>query len=191
MKKLIFTLLCLVFILSANAQSPFFKAIISGDSTAVAKLLKEGASPNQTDGFYTSPLVAAARTGNPIIAKLLLDAGAAVDAPVTKKGRTPLMVALAYEGGITITKLFVQYGANVNAVAEDGTTPLIIAAAGAKLNVVEFLLSKGANPKAVDNNQMTAYKYAVNIDPKTLEKIRACRDCKFDQQGVIKLLKDL
>ena len=192
MKRLIFTLLCFLVITPAvSAQSDLIKAILEGDALKVASLLKAGANPNEIDDTFTSPLTAACRTGNPVTAKILLDAGAKVDAPRTSKGRTPLMVALAYEGGITITKLLVEYGANVNAVTENGTTPLMIAAGGAKLNVVEYLLSKGANPKSVNNIQMTALKYAENIDPKTLEKIKACRDCNFDTQGVIKLLKSL
>jgi ankyrin repeat protein len=38
---------------------------------------------------------------------------------------------------------------------EDGRTPLHWASGGGKLNVVEFLLEKGANPNAADESQWT------------------------------------
>jgi ankyrin repeat protein len=66
---------------------------------------------------------------------------------IEQGGFTPLLFA-AQQGDIDSAKLLVAAGANVNDVAPDGTTALVLAAHSGVVPFVEFLLDKGAEPNA-------------------------------------------
>ncbi|MGD1103345.1 MAG: HEAT repeat domain-containing protein [Terriglobia bacterium] len=68
-----------------------------GDLAALQTRLSSGANPNESDGSVAkgwTPLMEAAYTGNVAAARILLEAGAAIDAK-TEFGKTALDVALA------------------------------------------------------------------------------------------------
>lgn len=161
-----------------------------GDSAAVVKFIKQGVNVNAVDKNGNTALIMAARFGELSIVKMLIKAGATIDEPRSPKGRTALMAALAYANGIEMTKLLVENGANVNARAADGTTPLIIAAAGAKYNVVKYLIEKGADVNAKDNNGKNALTWAGECTEETIKKINSCRDCLFSKPSTVKLLQE-
>ena len=71
---------------------------------------------------------------------------------------TPLCNAI-FKGDIESIKKFVEYGADVNEKS-NGLTPLMIAARYNKVEIIKFLLAKGANSKEKDDNGYTALKYA-------------------------------
>lgn len=66
-------------------------------------------------------------------------------------GYTPLHYAVSSPNGIPLARLLLAHGADVNAAAADGTTPLLIAADSAYLPGVQLLLTHGANVHAVDS----------------------------------------
>lgn len=181
-------------ITNPNPTNEEYKTLVGaaghGDSAAVAKFIKQGVDVNAVDKNGNTALIMAARFGEIPIIKMLFNAGASIDEPRSPKGRTPLMVALAYANGIEVTKLFVERGANVNARAGDGTTPLIIAAAGVKYNVVKYLLEKGADVKAKDNNGKTALTWAGECTEDLVKKISNCKDCVFSKPSTVKLLQE-
>lgn len=49
-------------------------------------------------------------------------------------------------------RTLVEQGANVNAKAKDGTTPLVLAATWCQVDEVKYLVSRGANPNPKDGD---------------------------------------
>jgi hypothetical protein len=79
-------------------------------------------------------------------------------------------------------------GADVNARTKDGTTALMLAAEGAKLEVIPMLLAKGADINAKDNRGQTALMKAAKGRWKHLEVVKLLvkqgADCNaMDNQG--------
>ena len=122
--------------------------------------------------------------------KLLLTNGAKPDEPRSAKGRTPLMVACAYYGGITATTLLTKSGADVNIASANGATALMLAAQNAKVDVVEHLLAKGADASKKDATGMTALDYAIKAEI-TDYTIQSNKDARIDKNATIAKLKSL
>lgn len=76
---------------------------------------------------------------------LLLLAGAGTNA-VDASGRTPLFYALEHRGenGMLLLELLTHDGADVNLMAEDGSTPLAMAVQAGHTEAIQFLLRRGA-----------------------------------------------
>jgi len=122
-----------------------------------------------TGGGGLTPLVFAAREGDLESARLLLDAGAAVDQQ-TEYGWTPLLTAVNNRN-YRVAELLVSRGANVNLANKGGWTPLYLATDNRNieggdypvpkadldhLQTIELLLTKGANPNLrVKDNTLT------------------------------------
>jgi ankyrin repeat protein len=131
----------------------FYDAIRSGDAAKVRSLLDAGADVNLVErrGGAT-PLMHAAAVGSVQTMRLLLDKSANVNAK-SYGGVTPLMWAVA---DLAKVRLLVERGADVNLASSNGRTALELAAMGASSGpIVQYLLQRGANPKAVDNGKVT------------------------------------
>jgi len=99
-----------------------------------------------TDGKWPQPLIWAARRKQLAAAKLLLDAGANVNAPSPWSNSTALHHA-AGAGDIEMCTLLLNRGANVRATTEQKTTPLHSAMyRNENAPVVKLLLDRGADP---------------------------------------------
>jgi len=96
----------------------------------------------------------AAASNDPTIAKVLLAAGAKVNA--TDKDHETALHSAAAEGGTGVAKVLLAAGANVNARDEEGLTPLHSAAAWGHLELTRLLLASGADVNASDNDKETA-----------------------------------
>ena len=135
----------------APADDRFYRAIRADDLAALRALVAErGANARSTSGL--TPLMIAAAFGSSAAVKLLVDAGAAVDA--TGAGDlTALHLALNDE---SIVRLLIERGANVHAKSVRGRTPLLIAAsANGTTNVVKLLVEKGADVNVADGLGVT------------------------------------
>ncbi|WP_317163834.1 ankyrin repeat domain-containing protein [Flavobacterium phycosphaerae] len=71
---------------------------------------------------------------------------------------SPLCTAI-YKGDLTTVKKFVEYGADVNEES-NGMTPLMFAARYNKVDIIKYLLEKGAKKEVKDERGYTALKYA-------------------------------
>ncbi|KAK6078274.1 Ankyrin-1-like protein 2 [Seiridium cupressi] len=105
-------------------------------------------------------LQAAVEEGNLEIMKMLLDAGADINAsPGPFRGATTLQLA-AIKGYIGIAKSLISMGANINADGAEwfGRTALEGAAESGRLDMVEFLLQEGC---IIDNHRRCQYIRAI------------------------------
>ena len=106
-----------------------------------------------------TPLAIAAQNAKVKAAQALLDAGADANAPVTKGGYTPLMLA-SISGSNELVALLIEHGAKVNAANPGGVTALMIAAAGNRSSIVGLLLKSGADVNARSEDGRTALSIA-------------------------------
>lgn len=143
---------------SVLAADPLFEAIQRADAGAIRQALKSGASADSRDGDGTPALMLASLFGGVDCMHVLLDGGADVNA-AANNGATALHWAVPDPEKV---RLLVARGANVNARSTDlGRTPLLIAASyPGTVELVRFLLSKGADLKAKDRSGDHALLYA-------------------------------
>ena len=147
------------------------KAVEWGHYDICKLLLENGADPNVIIDGYQTPLFIAAYEGNFAICKLLIDHGASLDNPVL------LLRAISSEKDqLEKVKLFVEKGADVNKPGHDDETPLIAAAAADELEIVRYLLGKGANIDDVDGLCNTALHRAVDGIPCSIELLQLLLD---------------
>ena len=141
----------------------FFGAVRSGDAAKVKQLIAKDPAFIQarTIGIWEddTALHLAAASGNNEIVKILLEAGADVNAKDTAD-ITPLHRA-AFNGANLIAETLLKAGANVNAAGgRHNSTALQIAAYRGHVGVVKVLLAHGADLNAVDTLGETALQYA-------------------------------
>ena len=175
--------LCIACFGNAAFAQTLMQAVDKNDTMLALSLIKAGADVNAPDAQGVAPLLKACRWNYVGMVKLLLNNGATVDKPRSKAGRTALMVGAAYSAGITVAKILVEHGADVNAKATDGTTALMLAAKYSKSETVEYLLAHGADATAFDIQGKNALDYAqiatTRIDPAELP------DCRIDKADCI------
>jgi len=173
-------------IASANGQS--LSEALSKDTALAIRLIQNGADPNEQDENGVTALMRVCHFPNLPVACLLLRHGATPDKPRSPKGRTALMVACAYWCGLDMVKLLIANGADVNAVAEGGETPLMLAALNEKQDVVDYLLAHGAKAKPKDAKGQTALDYAQKGKVEDY-MITSIKDTRFSKEAVVASLE--
>ncbi|MGA7615214.1 MAG: ankyrin repeat domain-containing protein [Thermoanaerobaculia bacterium] len=134
-----------------DGKTPLFADIHSGQigANATPLLVAAGASLETVYEDGNTIVHEAVIADQPARLKVLLDAGARVDAP-NGKGETPLFLSASY--GRSTTPVLIAAKANLNTPNADGTTPLIAAADGGETESVRLLLEAGADVKAKESN---------------------------------------
>jgi len=164
-------------------ETPLMMASEEGHLEIVKFLMDNGAKVNAKTKYGETPLMMAAKSGHLEIVKLLVSKG--VDLKVQDYGRyTPLHWA-AFWGHIDVVKFLLDNGMDVNIKnaggwtllrhstwicwcrsldpkCNTGITPLHMAASKNKLEVVKFLVNKGANINAKDTYGETSLEIATN-----------------------------
>jgi ankyrin repeat protein len=110
------------------------------------------------DGFQPLPL--AAFFGRREAAELLLARGGEVNTPARNALKVSALHAALAGPAPEIAHSLVAAGADVNAVQQDGVTPLMEAASTGQLELVRLLLAHDADPKAKDGKGRTAADFA-------------------------------
>ncbi len=103
-------------------------------------LFSHGADPNARREDGATPLHRAARTGNRQVARVLIGAGADVNA--SQRGVTPLHIA-ARRGHWAVAELLLSAGADVDAVDDRGRTALELAESEGHGSVAELVRRYG------------------------------------------------
>ena len=124
-------------------DAPVADAAMRDDVEAVRALLADGADVNAAHGDGMTGLHWAALNGNAEIARLLIGAGAALEAGTRLGAHTPLHVA-ARAGHGEIVEVLAGAGADAAALTETGAAPLHFAAAAGNVRAVTALLEHGA-----------------------------------------------
>lgn len=148
-------------------QDCFIRAATSGDLNVVKRYLEENKGNTEAinccDSLGTSALHRASKYGYVALVKVLLSAGANVNA-VNYKKVTPLIFAAA-SGDLATIIVLLEAKADVNAVNENGDTALM-AAVSNKLGIscVYALLAAGADVNMVNKKGLSALRVAAMFD---------------------------
>jgi ankyrin repeat protein len=140
-------LLCFAPACFGAAADDFFRAIRSNDLGALRGLIAARADVNVRGEREVTPLIYAATNGSVESVKILLEAGADVNA-ANAFGATALIRAVNQPEKV---RLLLAKGADVNARTRQGRTALLAASYDERgEEVVKMLLAKGANPNVTD-----------------------------------------
>jgi ankyrin repeat protein len=150
-----------------------------GDIEASRLLLDAGADANESAPDGTSVLHLATHSGHTALAKFLLDRGANPNAAAS--GYTPLHAAVL-RGDLEAVKALLAHGADVNALITKGnplrrfgsqefvlpaflvgSTPFLLAARYAEIDILRVLADAGANPKTAMPDGTTALMLASGV----------------------------
>ena len=135
-----------------------------------AMLLERKADPNVEDLYERTVLHAAVMArAKPEVVKLLLDAGAKIEARCIDK-YTPLLLA-AKAGDLPLVKLLVQYKAKIDSTDRNRQTSLHYAAKYGHLEIARFLLASGAYYRANDNSGARPIRLAIRHDRHAIREL--------------------
>jgi ankyrin repeat protein len=148
-------------------ETPLVTAIKSGNEEVVEFLIRNGANVRREHAWKRSPLHIAATDASPRIIELLLKAGATADInKADELGLTPLHAVFQTSNGdhAEKVKILLKNGANINAAADDGRTPLMYAVSSflVKADAVEALLSGKPNINALNSKKQSALMIAAS-----------------------------
>jgi ankyrin repeat protein len=147
--------------LQGQGQSAgLLEAVRNNDAKAVDSILQKGADPNAYDDDSDNMLINAAIYGSIDCMRTLLEHKA--DPNLTNQfGHTALMLCTH---DLDKIKLLLKYGANINAAAKSGSTPLLLACSGyGQYEIVKWLIDHGADITAKRWNTETALIRAVQF----------------------------
>ena len=148
-----------------------------GDLLAVKEDVEDGAPLNyefyfededrQYRGRWFNALHAAASSGNEDIINFLLEQGIDINTQ-TPDGWTPLFIA-ARDGQAEAARLLVYRGADLNIQTNEGATALLMVLTqpfeqeSQRMELLTYLLRRGANPNLPDKNGFTPLYYAAML----------------------------
>jgi ankyrin repeat protein len=149
-------------LVESGVELDVFEAAATGKTDRLRTLLAKDASLANVyspDGF--SPLGFAVFFAQPEAVKLLVDAGAEVNAPSRESMKVTPLASAAAAKQTEIARLLIAHGANVNARAASGHIPLHEASANGNVELVKLLIEKGADVNAKTDDGKTPLDFAV------------------------------
>ncbi|KAF5025075.1 hypothetical protein F66182_2844 [Fusarium sp. NRRL 66182] len=136
-------------------------AVEAGKMDIVDILLQHGADPNLGAGEFDYPIIAAASKGEEAIFEALIRAKADVNAVGGEYESTPLIYAALYLPQSSL-RLLLDAGADINYVANDGDTALIVTAMNGDADSTRFLLDRGADVLLKNHSSQNALEMAID-----------------------------
>jgi uncharacterized protein len=136
----------------SNGNTPLHEAALHGNVEAAAALIAAGANVNAKDNygpFLPGDLWQIFSSNNHQDPVILLNSKGP-DAKYMKNGYTPLDLAIFSVRHKQMVQLLVSHGANVNAQAASGATPLFWAVLRDQKDDAAFLIAHGANVNLPD-----------------------------------------
>ncbi|KAL0116108.1 hypothetical protein PUN28_011165 [Cardiocondyla obscurior] len=97
------------------------------------------------------------------VATLLLNKDADPNILIPIHGVTPFHLVIgndSEEFAQEVTKLFLRHNGNPNVRSVDGMTPVHVAAAWGRINILQLLLANGGDPLCLDNDGRSPFHYA-------------------------------
>lgn len=147
--------------------TPLHHAVLDNDVPTTRRLLKEGAYLEARDGEGHTPLMLATLEGCHEPVRLLINAGADVDAKSLDYNTSILMMA-ALKGYPEIVRMLLERNPQLNVRNKSGYTALMLAAKGGYADIVRMLLNAGADKRVRDNSGKRAYNHASNSEIRNL-----------------------
>ena len=138
-----------------------FEAATLGRTARLRELIEEDRSRLRAyaaDGFY--PLGLAAYFKHPDTVRMLLELGADVHQAANNPAKVQALHAAVSSNQPQIVRWLIEAGADVNARQQMDYTPLMGAAANARLDILEMLLAHGADPSLKTTDGKTAAQLA-------------------------------
>jgi uncharacterized protein len=127
-----------------------------GDRDAVRELLKSGAEVNGAEGDGMTALHWAAMKDDVEMARMLIVAGANLEAKTRLGEFTPIFLA-SQNGSAAMLKVLLDAGADARVSTTAGTSALMFASAAGNPEAISLLLDRGAN--------INAREYAMGVTP--------------------------
>lgn len=119
------------------------EAAVQGNAAAIARLLKAGASPNAREKEGRTGLMLVVAMGHEVVEQVVQEG---FGARVVVEGLPAPAVTESQVKGI---ELFIEHGADIEALDNNQETALLLAAARDYAPIVERLLAAGASPDAI------------------------------------------
>ena len=138
--------------MGTSGETPLHIWVIDGDVKTLENLIRQGADVNAKDNLYGAPLllwVAMMRCEQSC--RLLLDAGANVNAYASEDDKRTAFHQAIWDWHKGICEMLLEAGADINALDADDETPLHWAAKHSPVEALEFLLQRGARTDMKDN----------------------------------------
>ncbi len=188
-----FLVITFVLSASASSYVDFFRAVNVDNADKVAELLKRGFDPNTVSESGQVALYLAMREDCPNVATVLLASPALKIDAANAVGETALMMAALngrldwakklLDRGAQVQKpgwspvhyaasgpstellaLLLDRGANIDALAPNGSTPLMMAARFGSEDSVKLLVQRGADKKLLNDRNLSAADMARNLE---------------------------
>jgi len=129
------------------------KAIKTGDSGTVKKLIKAGTGINEVDSEGNSPLAYAIMNSDVSLVKKLMKADAVVDASA--------IIASSRKNNSKINSMIRKQGLALNSINSEGNTPLMHALKTGDDILLQFMLNNDADVNIADPSATTPLLYAI------------------------------
>lgn len=167
--------------LTTEGEQIVFKLIENDYAKQLEFLLKKGLDVNlcRESGYKSVPLGCAVEQANLDIIKLFLKHGANID-KCDDNGYSPLLLSIWHTNGNDIPKLLVEHGADINKSTKSGYSPLFRAINCNNVDIVKFLIEKGANLQCTYENR-NPLEYAVHYGREKLTKLFLKKGLTFDK----------
>lgn len=139
-------------------------ACLCGSLEAVQWLDQEGADLTSPDSFGTTPLMAACTSGSVSLVEWFLEEKGAVVTGLHGEGenvpQTTLIHLAARSGGEAMVEWLLSHGGSTSERDSNGRTPLLFCAEEGNYEGAVCLLSHGADPRAVADDETTTLMLA-------------------------------
>ncbi|KAF4903676.1 2-5A-dependent ribonuclease [Colletotrichum fructicola] len=140
---------------------------VAKDYIDIVKLLLDGNhcvdEDNYAVEFGRTPLQKAVEYSRPDTVKLLLNAGADVNAPAARSGGATALQLATIRGYLGLAKMLIDLGADINApgARKHGRTALEAAAEHGRIDTIQYLLSQGVHTNGKGQvSYLRAIRYA-------------------------------
>ncbi len=173
-----------LFAADADSGLALTGAAEQGDLNNVKSLVQKS-DVNYAQGDGMTALHWAAYREDVEMARVLIQAGANVNAANRLKAVTPLLIA-AQAGNAAMIDLLLKNGGDANLANTLGTTPLMLAAASGKVDAVKALLDHGASVNARESSRrQTALMFAAALNRDAVVRLLASQGADLNANSKI------
>lgn len=168
-------------------NTPLLLASKSGDIELVSLLISKGAQLNSKplNSFSKPDFLKLVQAGNLQAVEFFIKAGYRL-----KGDNINSLILACLQNDYAMTKLLIDYGADVNFSDESGETALHYAAINERKEIIELLLQRGASVDAINNQNKFPYDLCTNeelkkkLKPQNSGKISAISNIKIFFQAI-------